>query len=272
MAASDGERRMVFDIRGRRRHVVKFVYAILALLMGASLFLVVGPVNINSLLGGGSSTSNVAAPLEEQAERIERKLKKDPEDPDLLLSLTRARIGAGNALAVINSETGGAEITVEGRQQLEKGSQAWSEYLKASDEPTAGGAQIAAPMLFSLAQTSRNGPEIEVNMHAAARAQQIVAEQRPSLGSLSTLAIYQLYSFDYAGAKRSRQEAITHANTKFERENLENELDKISKSSHEFQGQLKKLEKEVQQKNKGQGNGEPSIPNPLAEGNPLAAP
>ncbi len=43
---ADGERRMLFDIRGRRKHVVRVVYAILALLMGASLFLVVGPFNI----------------------------------------------------------------------------------------------------------------------------------------------------------------------------------------------------------------------------------
>ena len=33
--------------------------------------------------------------MEDQAERIERKLKKDPEDPELLLGLTRARINAG---------------------------------------------------------------------------------------------------------------------------------------------------------------------------------
>ena len=43
---ADGERRMLFDIRGRRKHVVRVVYAILAILMGASLFLVVGPVRL----------------------------------------------------------------------------------------------------------------------------------------------------------------------------------------------------------------------------------
>ena len=58
---ADGERRMLFDIRGRRKHVVKVVYAILALLMGASLFLVVGPVNIGSLLGN-TQRRRTAAP------------------------------------------------------------------------------------------------------------------------------------------------------------------------------------------------------------------
>ena len=45
---ADGERRMLFDIRGRRKNVVKVVYGILAVMMGASLFLVVGPVNLGS--------------------------------------------------------------------------------------------------------------------------------------------------------------------------------------------------------------------------------
>ena len=94
--AKSGERRMVFDIRGRRRHVVKFVYAVLALLMGASLFLVVGPVNINSLLGG-SSTSNGAGALEEQAESIERKLKKDPGDASNRASSSSMRATLGRA-------------------------------------------------------------------------------------------------------------------------------------------------------------------------------
>ena len=58
--ASGGERRMVFDTRGRRKHVVRVVYAILAVLMGASLFLVVGPINIGSLLG--NSTTPVTRP------------------------------------------------------------------------------------------------------------------------------------------------------------------------------------------------------------------
>ena len=77
--AEGGERRMLFDIRGRRKHVVRVVYAILALLMGASLFLVVGPVNIGSLVGNEQHDSSASKVLDEQAERIERKLRNEPE-------------------------------------------------------------------------------------------------------------------------------------------------------------------------------------------------
>ena len=53
---------MLFDIRGRRKHVVRVVYAILALLMGASLFLVVGPFSIGSLVGNGGATDASQGP------------------------------------------------------------------------------------------------------------------------------------------------------------------------------------------------------------------
>ena len=257
---------MVFDIRGRRRHVVKAVYAVLALLMGASLFLVVGPVNIGNLLGGGSESSNASAAFVEQAEKVERKLRKDPENPELLLSLTKTRINAGNASAELNPETGAPQVTEEGKVELERASEAWTKYLKATDEPSVGGAQVAAPMFFSLAQLAVNGSEAEINLRAAAKAQQIVAEQRPSLGSLSTLAIYRNYSFDYPGAKQAEKEAEKYANTKFERENLGNELSQIEKRAKEFQKQLAEIAKENK---KARSQGGSGVANPLAEGSPL---
>ncbi len=257
MAASGGERRMVFDIRGRRKHVVKFVYAILALLMGASLFLVVGPVNIGSLLGTGSSTSNSAAIFEEEAEKIEHRLKKEPENPALLLNLTKTRINAGNSLTTVNEETGGTEISIEGRSQLEKASNVWSEYLKATGEPSPNGAVLVAPALFTLAQLSRSGNEAEANVKAAANAQQIIADAQPSLGSLSNLAIYRTYSFDYGAAAKAAKEAEKYAHTKFERENLGNQLKEITKRAHEFQ-------KQIAEENKAtKGQGKEALENPL---------
>ena len=146
---------------------------------------------------------------------------------------------------------------MESQAQLQKASAAWSEYLKQTDEPSSGGAQLVAPALFSLAQTSRTGAEAEANLHAAAAAQQIVADRRPSLGSLSTLAIYRYYSFDYAAAAKVRKEASKYAQTKFERENLGNELDEIAKRAHEFQKQIAEFNKA------SKGRGKESLENPL---------
>jgi hypothetical protein len=265
MAKKDGERRMVFDTGGRRRGVVKVVYAILAVLMGFSLLLVVGPAPIQQLFGISNEVSSAAQQFEEQSQRLEAKLKKDPQNPDLLLSLTRAQINAGNAQA--DPETG--ELTPEAAQQLQAASESWSKYLKATDEPSPAGAQVAAQALFGLATTARTGPEAELNVRAAAHAQEIVAKARPSLGSLSTLAIYRLYSFDYKGAAQAEREAKKFANTKFERENLENELEQINKRAHEFQKQLAEIEKEAK---KARAEGKGSLANPLGESNPLGGP
>jgi len=268
MASSGDERRMVFDIRGRRKNVVKAVYAVLALLMGLSLLLVVGPFSIAEIFNDGQSNNSGDIYIE-QAERVEQKLNKDPDNPDLLANLTKARINAGNALVEVNPETGAGQITSEGRIELEKASEAWSQYLEATDEPSAGLAQAAARTLFSLAETARTNGEIQNNIKAARDAQLIVAEQRPSLGTLSTLATYQLYAFDYAGAKKSEKEAGAYANTKFERENLENELEQIEKRAREFEkfiAEIGKAEKKAQAEGK-------AIPNALSEGgNPIGGP
>jgi hypothetical protein len=265
----DGERRMVFDTGGRRRGVVKVVYAILAVLMGLSLLLVVGPAPLQEIFGIKDEVSRAADQFEEQAEKAEQKLKQNPADPSLLLSLTRARINAGNSLVEGNPATGEIVYPPEAVQQLQAASESWSKYLKATDEPNPGAAQVAAQALFALAQSSRTGPESELNVRAAARAQAIVAAGRPSLGSLSTLAIYRLYSFDYEGAAQAQKEAGRYTNTKFERENLENELEEVGKRARQFEKQLAEIDKEAK---KAREEGKPAVANPLGEQNPLGAP
>ncbi len=259
MAPNDGERRMLFDIRGRRKNVVKVVYAILALLMGLSLFLVIGPAPISDLFGSGASTTNVAEQYEDQAARLERELKKDPENEQLLLNLTRARTNAGNQLSVLNPETGESQLTIEARTQLEKAGIAWERYVKAADEPSTSGAQLSANTFFRLAQTSRSPAEIEANLNAAADAQQVVVDKRRSAGALATLSLYRYFTFHYEEAQKLTQEAVKFATTKFERENLDDEAAEIEARARELQRQFAEIEKE----SKAQGQGKQSLENPL---------
>jgi hypothetical protein len=258
---ADDERKMLFDIRGRRKNVVKLVYAILALLMAASLILLAGP----GLFGGsnGGSSGEGAKLLEEQAQRIERKLAKAPNDPNLQLSLMRTRIAAGNAQAAIGPN-GEALPTIESREQLEKASAAWSDYLKASDEPTAGAAQLITPALFSLAETSRTYNQALDNITAAVESQKIVAEQRPSLGSVSTLALYTPFTGDYKAAERALSEALKFTNTKAERESLQKQFDEVKKRAQGFQKELAESEKAAKKASAaGGGSGAEALQNPL---------
>jgi hypothetical protein len=255
--ASSGERRLVFDTRGKRKHVVRVVYAILALLMGGSLFLVVGPVNIGELFGNSGTTNSASKLFDEQAERLEARLIKDPTNEQLLLQLTRARINGGNSQIERVSETEAPTISLEAHKDLEAGSEAWSRYLKQAKEPSPTAAQLVAGTFFQLAESSTSVLEAEENVATATKAQKIAAEQSPSLGSLSTLAIYQYFNGEYAGGDKTAKQAAAKSSSKAEAKNVEKQLAEFRKSSKKFAEQKKelaKVQKEV---------GEEQLKNPL---------
>ena len=241
--AESGERRMLFDIRGRRKHVVRVVYAILALLMGASLFLVVGPFNIGNLIGNGSSTS-AAKVLQEQAERTEQKLRREPESEALLLALTRERITASNSLTEVNSETGATVLTPEGRQELERGIEAWGSYLKQSKKPKANIALLVSSGYFSLAQTSTALEETVENIEGAAKTQRIAAEAQPTINSLTTLGIYEYYVGNFAAGDKAVAEAEAKASNKAEAKEIGKQMAEFRTRGKEFEKGKKEAEKE----------------------------
>ncbi|HET8566995.1 MAG TPA: hypothetical protein VFL77_11035 [Solirubrobacterales bacterium] len=265
MASGGKQHRMVFDIRGRRKIAVKVVYAVLAVLMGLSLFLVVGPVNLGELFNSnGSSTGEAAKPFEEQAERIEAKLRKGPEDPELLLSLTRARVLAGRSQVSFEPSQ---EDLAKAHQQYQQASAAWTEYLKATKEPSAGVAQLMTPALIFLAEGSHSYREANANIEAAVEAQQIVADQRPTLNSLSTLALYTYFTGDFAAADRVGTEAKKKATSKSQREELAKQLEEVKKRAHSFISERKKseqAEKAAAKANKGKPESLESPASPLS--------
>ena len=265
MAQGGKEHRMVFDVRGRRKHVVKVVYALLAVLMGSSLFLVVGQFNIGELFNGSSTSGGgeIAKPYEEQAERLEAKLKKAPEDEQLLVGLTRARVTAGNSL--LSSEPDEEDLT-NALQQYQLASSSWSEYLDTTDEPNAGTAQLVAPALLSLAERSRTYEQAQRNIEAASEAQGFVAKQRPTLNSFSTLALYTYFTGDFKAAEAAQAEAAKLTRAKFEREQLDKQMEEVKKNAEKFQQERKRAaaaEKAAAKGNKGNPESLQSPSNPL---------
>jgi hypothetical protein len=258
--ASSGERRLVFDTRGKRKHVVRVVYAILALLMGGSLFLVVGPVNIAELLGNNqSSSSSAAAALHEQAERVERRLAKDPTDEALLLTLTRTRIAAGNAQIEPVAEGEAPTVPAPAYEDFETALSAWNRYLEqADDEPSASAAQLVASTFFRLAESgSRSLEEIQSNVDNAVAAQRIAAEQQPTIGSLSSLAIYEYFNGNLAAGDKATKQAVAKTTAKPEAENIEKQLSEFRKQGSQFNQQVEKIAKQEQ------GLGQEKLANPF---------
>src|SRR5688572_12884483 len=97
---------MLFDIRGRRKRVIQVVYAALALLMALSLFTVVGPVSLDGLLGTGGGSTDTSGVFDDQIERLEKRLRQNPDDQAALVQLTQARFNAGNASIERDPTTG----------------------------------------------------------------------------------------------------------------------------------------------------------------------
>jgi len=252
---------MLFDLRGGRRgRVVKVVYAVLAVLMGLSLFLVVGGSNIAELFNSNDAGSP-AQTYEEQTDRLEVKLKTDPANPDLLLSLTRAQINTGNAQ--YGEEGGQRVLTTESVKSFQEADQSWSEYLKATKEPNPGLAQLVGPMMLTLAETSSSYTQADQRIEAAAEAQKIVAEARPSVNSLSTLAFYTYFTGDFKAAEKAREEAKKLAKAKTETEAIDKQLDEYKKNATTYVAAKEKAEKEQQ---KAGGQAPESLENPLSPG------
>ncbi len=257
--AQGGERRMLFDIRGKRKHVVRVVYAILALLMGASLFLVVGPVNIGSLVGNSTTTTDAAKIFEENAERIEGRLKANPEDPNLLVSLSRERLNAGKAGAQVDPTTGLTELSAEGRAQIKQANQAWAKYLTLvkKGEASSATANLIAGGAFILAQNSTTYEEAFEHLDEAAAAQRIAAESQPNIGTLSQLALFELLGGNFAAGDKAGKEAEAHANSKQQKKQLNQQLDAYRKQGKELQKNKKAAEKAEK------GKGKETLENPL---------
>lgn len=241
--AKGGERRMLFDIRGRRRHVVRVVYAVLALLMGTSLFLVVGPFNVGEVLNSGGAQSATET-LEDQAERIEGRLRSDPTNEDLLLALTRARINAGRTQLETNPQTGLPVATPGTRVQYTKAAEAWNRYLEEAKPPNPTLAALMAQTYFNLAESSATFEEIDENVARAAETADIAAKGRPSVGALTTLAIYEYFDGDFAAGDKARRQAKELTGTKAEEKTIDRQLTPYRTRAKNFVAEGKRFAKE----------------------------
>jgi hypothetical protein len=260
MASGSKEHRMVFDIRGRRKIAVKVVYAVLAVLMGLSLFLVVGPLNIGEIFNSNSGSVEAAKPFEEQAERLEVKLRKEPENEQLLQALARAQVLGGNSLL---SQEPSEDDLLKALQQYQQASSTWSEYLKATDEPSAGTAQLMVTPLILLAERgSRSYPEVQRNLEAAVEAQQIVAKQRPTLNSFSVLARYTYFTGDFAAAEKAQAKAKQKTSAKAEAKELDKQMKEAREAAEKFQKERKKAEQAEKAAGKANKGNPESLKNP----------
>ena len=265
--ASSGERRMLFDTSGRRKRVIQVVYAILALLMAGSLFLVIGPFNLGELVGSSTGAGSASEVFEEQVERVEGRLAKDPANEQMLLTLMRAEINSGNAKIEPVAEGEIPTIPPEARTDFAAAAETWKRYLKAvGDDPNPSAALLVAGTFFRVAENGGGSlDEVKRNVKLAAEAQRIAAEAQPSVGTRSTLAIYEFFNGNFAEGDRLAKQVAAEGPSK-QAQTIEEQLDEYRKTAKRYQRYLQAAAKRERKA------GKESLQNPFSLGGPVAPP
>jgi len=265
--ANEPEHRMLFDVRGRRKRVIQVIYVILAIIMAASLIVIGLPGNLNPFGNTGNSGNTDAAKLNvERADKLQTKFEQQPNNEQVAVELIRARFSAGQSLYATDPDTQQTSITDEATTQFDMAAETWNKYLKLSkDDPDPTVAQLMANMLFTLSQGSTVA-QFQNNIKDAAKAQEFVAEDAvktqekggsSASNQLTTLAIYQLYAQDYAGAEKTLDRALASTDDKDDQKQIKQTF-KSTKKDAQRVGKL--IDKAIKQ---AQKSGDESLKNPL---------
>jgi hypothetical protein len=171
---------MLFDLRSRgRRRTVQVVYVVLALIFLVG-FLGFG---VGGGFGGGGILENVfgnkegsrASSYQSQISAAEKRIHKNPADPEGWASLADARLHEANGSEFYDEST--QKYTAAGKALLLKVSAAWSRYMAL--DPAKPDLTVAQEMLRVYGPEGLNQPAQNVQL-----LQQIVIPAKPPSASL----------------------------------------------------------------------------------------
>jgi hypothetical protein len=190
---------MLFDLRGKRRRVVQFVYLMLALLMGGGLVLfgIGGDVSgglFNAFEGDGGGDPNSA--IEERIDQQEERLQRNPQNTAVLQELVREYY----QLATAQQEEGAVQFSQDSRDELRKASAYWQRYVDAAKENPSPDTALFALRIFDVG--ALNQPK------EAQKAAALVAEAQNDPTSYLQLAAYAGLAEDERTADLAAQKAV----------------------------------------------------------------
>jgi hypothetical protein len=189
---------MLFDLRGRRRRLVQATYLMLALLLGGGLVLfgIGGDVSgglFNAFEGDGGGGDATQA-IEEQIDRQEQRLARDPQNAAVLAALTRSYYN----LAAAQIPSGGT-FTDEAKADLRRAAAYWDRYREAAERPDPSLAGLAVQMFDP---TALNQPE------RAMQAALIVAERTDDPNAYLRVVQYATLAGDERTSDLAGQQAV----------------------------------------------------------------
>jgi hypothetical protein len=190
---------MLFDLRGRRRRVVQATYLMLALLLGGGLVLfgIGGDVSgglFNAFEGDGGGGGDATEAVEEQIDRQEKRLARDPQNAAVLAGLTRSYYN----LAAAQIPSGGT-FPEEAKDDLRRAATYWERYSEAVDRPDPSLAALALQMFDP---TALNQPD------RAKDAALIVAERTDDPSAYLRVVQYATAANDKRTADLAAQKAV----------------------------------------------------------------
>jgi len=188
---------VLFDLKGRRRHVVQVTYLLLAILMGGGLvFFGIGGNTSGGLFDAFSDRSSSGSSLvRDRIEKSEKKLDANPQNKQALKDLVRDWYQLAN-----EEVTDQSTFTEEGQKRLAEADDAWTRYLAVEKKKPE--ASLAALMVQVY------GPNALNQAADASTAAEIVAEAQPSAQAYLQLTQFAAQAGQKRKAELAGQKAI----------------------------------------------------------------
>jgi hypothetical protein len=217
---------MLFDLRGRRRRLVQATYLMLAVLLGGGLVLfgIGGDVSgglFNAFEGDGGGGDATKA-VEEQIDRQERRLARDPQNAAILAGLTRSYYN----LAAAQIPSGGT-FPEESKSDLRRAAAYWGRYSEAVDRPDPSLAGLALQIFDP---TALNQPD------QAKDAALIIAERTDDPNAYLRVVQYATVAKDERTADLAAQKAVELA-PKDQREAVKRQIKAFKQAQQAQQAQ-----------------------------------
>ncbi len=187
---------MLFDLKGKRKNLVKVTYLFLAILFGGGLVLFgVGSNNVqggllDAITGNGGGGTNTSA-FENQVAKAQRATRVTPKDDRAWLGLARAEYNL--AVSGDNFDRTTGQFKQGAVKDLQNAAAAWERYLQLDPRrPDSGTATLMVQAYSNLIRFEPGSSALD-RFEQAAKTQRIIALSRPS-----PIAYYQLAAIYYA--------------------------------------------------------------------------
>jgi hypothetical protein len=213
---------MLFDLRGAgRRNMVKSVYLLLAILMGAGLIGFgiggsgLGGGLVDALTGsGGSSADTSTSTFMKRADQAQRFAEAHPKQAAAWADAARARYQVALTADYFDPNT--QQFNSGGRAQLEIASKDWERHLALKPNPPDDSTAGIMVKVYS--------PQGLNQLDKMVQAQEVITEVRPKSRTFATLAVLAYEAGQTRTGDLARQKALDLADPA-DRQTLKSQID-----------------------------------------------